>query len=808
MDHRKTAESAYRHNPLWLQLATSIKTGEEQGISGLNPALHTKLTVGAPDDPYEREADQVAERVMRMPGEALSPGSPEGEGLPPASLLQAKPLTGLGGQSAGRSGPTRFSATGAAAGEAMVSPAVRDAVFSPGIGAPLASAVRSRLDPMFGRRLDDVLVHTDAPARIAARDLGARAFTHHNNIFLGIGQSPDDLSLMAHEATHVIQQTGNSGRIQRNFATTTEQSGPAEAEAALPAHPSRPPHEIVIMSGGPTSNRMDPEHDANPLNFATAARIRIQRLMESAFGDQRQMIPTDTITWVIMRPPYRFRAVEDGEEADAYINQLSTGSLARLQGDWDRLRASWLEQHPQDSGFIPSGAAVVQLHFVDSAADFVTFMNEGAAGGGRVAASFAAFTTTSKPVGRFEYFGHGAPGLLWFTMGWDHLASRDQTLSSDELAAIDPNVFVSEAQYRSWSCNTATPEGADATSFAQAWVERFGGRFVGAVGRTTYEFILDPSNPRGEVLLSREEPAHWQMISATGPVAETGPATFTPAPEESGREQTCQLEIVPLDQPASPGELVCTDEGAGQIDLIGCGGGGAETAAPAVPAAARGASCLCEKATVMRYDAETLGYIRGIRSMIKSAAKHKGVPAPAIAGAIADEYNTRRGFRVILDAAQDALLDLLPESFIDVDRFFDFKSKLLNTMENDVGNANINVRTALELVQRGELTVPGSPITDPQVSRIIDFLMTDRGTAQATAAVIGRAQRLFAAYLTGYPVDLHEGVLVTYFKQGESYYERAMQNVRANPEHEICPGEGGCRFMNNRSSLRDALFQV
>jgi len=31
------------------------------------PRIQTKLTVGAPDDAYEREADQVADEVMRMP---------------------------------------------------------------------------------------------------------------------------------------------------------------------------------------------------------------------------------------------------------------------------------------------------------------------------------------------------------------------------------------------------------------------------------------------------------------------------------------------------------------------------------------------------------------------------------------------------------------------------------------------------------------------------------------------------------------------------------------------------------------------
>ncbi len=35
------------------------------------PLLQAKLTIGAVDDPYEHEADRVAETVMRMPEPAL-----------------------------------------------------------------------------------------------------------------------------------------------------------------------------------------------------------------------------------------------------------------------------------------------------------------------------------------------------------------------------------------------------------------------------------------------------------------------------------------------------------------------------------------------------------------------------------------------------------------------------------------------------------------------------------------------------------------------------------------------------------------
>src|SRR5262245_16903213 len=46
-------------------------------ISILPPGLQAKLTVGEPGDSYEQEADQVAERVMRMPALPIAPARSE-----------------------------------------------------------------------------------------------------------------------------------------------------------------------------------------------------------------------------------------------------------------------------------------------------------------------------------------------------------------------------------------------------------------------------------------------------------------------------------------------------------------------------------------------------------------------------------------------------------------------------------------------------------------------------------------------------------------------------------------------------------
>lgn len=92
-----------------------------------------------------------------------------------------------------------------------------NAIASKGPGEPLNSATRSALESRMGTDLSDVRVHNDNAAHSAAEALNARAFTHESDIWLGRGESQSDTRLMAHEATHVVQQTGSVHRqlVQR-----------------------------------------------------------------------------------------------------------------------------------------------------------------------------------------------------------------------------------------------------------------------------------------------------------------------------------------------------------------------------------------------------------------------------------------------------------------------------------------------------------------------------------------------------------------------------------------------------------------
>ena len=73
-------------------------------------------------------------------------------------------------------------------------------------GEPLAAAVRMPIESTTGEGLGHVRVHRDAQSAAAVDGIGARAFTYGSGVYLGSRESPTDLRLMAHEATHTLQQ--------------------------------------------------------------------------------------------------------------------------------------------------------------------------------------------------------------------------------------------------------------------------------------------------------------------------------------------------------------------------------------------------------------------------------------------------------------------------------------------------------------------------------------------------------------------------------------------------------------------------
>jgi len=181
--------------------------------------IQAKLKIGAVNDPQEQQADQVAEKVMRMPSNAgfvmggigtgaamnvqrqckncgneekISRKEEELRGIDQPEILQAK---------AGAS----FASGGTAPGT------VQSGIASTkGAGTNLPTHINSDLGGKMGADFSGVKIHDNAHAAKMTAHVNARAFTVGNDIYFNKGEYNPNSSggkfLLAHELTHTIQQ--------------------------------------------------------------------------------------------------------------------------------------------------------------------------------------------------------------------------------------------------------------------------------------------------------------------------------------------------------------------------------------------------------------------------------------------------------------------------------------------------------------------------------------------------------------------------------------------------------------------------
>jgi Domain of unknown function (DUF4157) len=172
--------------------------------------IQAKMTIGAPGDKYEQEADRVAEQVVQkmhapsaqesMLGEQIQHQKREEDG----QALRMKPLA------------QRPAVGGMAATQDLESSIHR----ARGGGQPLDSNLQRKLRQAMGADFSGVKVHTDAQSDQLNRSIQAKAFTTGRDVFFRQGAyepgSRRGQELIAHELTHVQQQSG--GAVQRQIS--------------------------------------------------------------------------------------------------------------------------------------------------------------------------------------------------------------------------------------------------------------------------------------------------------------------------------------------------------------------------------------------------------------------------------------------------------------------------------------------------------------------------------------------------------------------------------------------------------------
>jgi hypothetical protein len=152
------------------------------------PRVQAELAVSTPGDIHEREADSVAESVMGLSGRETREVRRRAPGDNVARTERA------------------------ASNPGAVTPAVDRALRSP--GRQLDCDVREFMEPRFGYDLSGVRIHADDAACKSAQEMRANAYTVGCEIvFDREHYAPatfEGRRLIAHELTHVVQQSGTA----------------------------------------------------------------------------------------------------------------------------------------------------------------------------------------------------------------------------------------------------------------------------------------------------------------------------------------------------------------------------------------------------------------------------------------------------------------------------------------------------------------------------------------------------------------------------------------------------------------------
>jgi hypothetical protein len=129
-------------------------------------------------------------------------------------------------------------------------------------GAPLDESVRRTLEPRFGHDFSSVRVHSGGDAARSAADVHARAWTVGNHIaFMPGAYSPrtrDGLHLLAHELTHVVQQSGIPAASGLSVGAEDHPSE-READAVASAMQRGDDASINVQSGAALRRRFLPQ---------------------------------------------------------------------------------------------------------------------------------------------------------------------------------------------------------------------------------------------------------------------------------------------------------------------------------------------------------------------------------------------------------------------------------------------------------------------------------------------------------------------------------------------------------------------
>ena len=229
--HTRASEATLPLIDLSAYSAQTIFRKASCACGGGCPACQAKsgdLKVSQPNDPAEIEADQIADKVMRMPEQPSIQGKPNAQ-----SSSQINSIANYSTiyrkcnacEEDEEAKIQRIPLPSSVGGVPSQGPAHVQSVIGSG-GQPLDFQTRNFFESRLGYDLSSIRIHTGSTADHSARAIDARAYTLGNNIVFGSGEyKPETESgkrLIAHELAHTTQQGKQANAINRSPISDTD----------------------------------------------------------------------------------------------------------------------------------------------------------------------------------------------------------------------------------------------------------------------------------------------------------------------------------------------------------------------------------------------------------------------------------------------------------------------------------------------------------------------------------------------------------------------------------------------------------
>ncbi|MEA5487729.1 MULTISPECIES: DUF4157 domain-containing protein [Pseudanabaena] len=208
--------------------AAPIQRKSQNRLKALRMPVQAKLSIGEPNDKYEKEADDTASKVVQQINSSPQNKSVQREESMEEEdeALQMKPISNIQREESMeeedeelqmKSLVQRRENLGGREASLDLESSIQSAR---GSGQSLDNGLQAKMGQAMGADFSGVKVHTDSQSDQLNKSIQAKAFTTGQDVFFRQGaydpSSQGGQELIAHELTHVVQQNANTVQPRRN----------------------------------------------------------------------------------------------------------------------------------------------------------------------------------------------------------------------------------------------------------------------------------------------------------------------------------------------------------------------------------------------------------------------------------------------------------------------------------------------------------------------------------------------------------------------------------------------------------------